>query len=263
MKFAVGSLVITALWWGVLAPSAYAQKGMGDPTGVARQASKPEIVPLSGKVLGIETGPCQMSTGRSSLGTHFLLETPDGEKLNVHLGPAAAVKRIADQLPVGKEVAVEAFRTAKMPENHYVAQSVAFDGNTIRLRDETLRPFWLQGGPVLGGRGMPRPEPDKAAGRLPGRRAGYGRCPAWGPGRGYGGRPGRGFGAGYGRGPARRAAPGYGRGPGWGRGPGYGWGPGRAARRGPGFGRGWGAFLDEDGDGVCDNYESLRAGQPR
>lgn len=61
-------------------------------------------------------------------------------------------------------------------------------------------------------------------------------------------------------------------GPGLGRGAGYGFGPGRGMGygRGPGYGRGagWGAaqgfpgraFVDRDGDGVCDNYE-LRQNQ--
>lgn len=78
------------------------------------------------------------------------------------------------------------------------------------------------------------------------------QCPYGGPGMGYGpgwGGPGRGYGRG---GPGK----GYGRGPGWGRGAGYGWGPGWAAGRGAGLGRGR-AFVDEDRDGVCDNYQSL------
>jgi len=78
-------------------------------------------------------------------------------------------------------------------------------------------------------------------------------CPLGGPGAGYGQGRGPGYGAGQGRGP------GYGRGQG--RGPGYGAGQGR----GPGYGRGAGrgasngmpgrAFVDRDGDGICDNRQ--------
>jgi hypothetical protein len=168
---------------------------MGDPTGVARQAIQPEVVTLKGKVVRVETGPCENTTGRSSTGTHFVLKTVNGEKLNVHLGPAAAVKDTADQLSAGLKVKVEAFRTEKMPENHYVAKSLVFDGTTIELRDESLRPRWA-------GRNV-----DSRGPRGPQWGTGQGRGPRWGRGRGYGWGQGRG--------------PGYGRGPGWGRGPGY------------------------------------------
>ena len=67
-----------------------------------------------------------------------------------------------------------------------------------------------------------------------GPRMGYGPC--WG---------GRGRGAGRG-GPGWYGGPGRGRGPGWG-----------AGGRGRGFGGGWGAFVDRDGNGVCDHYETI------
>lgn len=66
----------------------------------------------------------------------------------------------------------------------------------------------------------------------PGLNLGFGRGPAWG-GRGPGYGRGMGYGGGFGRGP------GYGRGAGWGAANGF---PGRA-------------FVDRDGDGVCDNFE--------
>ncbi|MFZ5833241.1 MAG: hypothetical protein ACOY3P_24395 [Planctomycetota bacterium] len=75
------------------------------------------------------------------------------------------------------------------------------------------------------------------------------RCPFGGPGpmgpaAGMRGGRGRGVGAGYGAGLGPRGGQGYGRGPGMGR------GAGRAA------GAGWGrAFIDLDGNGLCDRYE--------
>ena len=244
MRTSVASVAVLALLWGAVATPTYAQKGMGDPTGMARQAVKPEVMSLSGKVLAVESEPCEMSTGRASVGTHFLLETPEGVKLNVHLGPAAVVDHIADQLSVGREVTVEAFRTAKMPENHYVARSMALDGKTIQLRDETFRPFWFGGSAFPRGWGGLQSDPAKAPN------------PRWGGSPGYGLGAGRGLGSGYGRGPASARGPGYGRGrrsgrgSGYGRGPGsargrgYGWGPGQAAGRDAGFGRGW-PLVDE------------------
>jgi hypothetical protein len=73
-------------------------------------------------------------------------------------------------------------------------------------------------------------------------------CPWGGPGLGLGRGAGYGWGRGYGAG--------YGGGRGYGRGPGYGRGAGWGAAHGyPGRG-----FIDQDEDGVCDNYE-LRQNQ--
>ncbi len=205
MKTKVVPLTMVVVWCGVALPRAHAQKGMGERTGVARSVAKPEVVSFSGKVLATETGPCEKTTGKAVVGSHFLLETAEGKKLNIHLGPADAVDHIVKQLTVGKEVTVRGFRTAKMPQDHYVAQSVAFGETTVRLRDEGLRPFWAQGSGLSRGRG--------------------------GSGRGSGPGP---AGPGYARGSVWGGGRGYGRGLGWGRG----WGRGRgwAARRGRGFG---------------------------
>jgi hypothetical protein len=76
--------------------------------------------------------------------------------------------------------------------------------------------------------------------------------PWGGPGRGYG----RGAGwCGGGRGPGAGFGPGGGRGWGGGAGRGQGFGPGA----GQGRAAGGAAFVDEDNDGVCDQYE-LRQG---
>ena len=93
---------------------------------------------------------------------------------------------------------------------------------------------------------------------------GLGYGPAWGgPSRGpWRGGPGMGYGRGPGGGggPAWARGPGYGRGAGWGRGPGYGRGAGWGAGPGRGFARGW-AFVDEDRDGICDNYQRISGPQ--
>ena len=41
-------------------------KGMGEPTGVARQAVKPPIETMSGTIKDIKTGPCERTTGALS-----------------------------------------------------------------------------------------------------------------------------------------------------------------------------------------------------
>ena len=174
MRSTLTSLVVVALLASTLTPLAYGQKGMGDPTGVARQIPKPEVKTLSGTVVAVETQPCEKTTGHGLIGTHILLKTEKGENLNVHLGWADAVVETAKQLAVGKKVEVTAFRTDKMSEGHYVAQTLTFDGKTVQLRDENLRPVWA-GGP----RG---PQQQLGRGRAYGR--GFGR--GWRAGAGYG-----------------------------------------------------------------------------
>lgn len=184
--------IVLAITCGLAASVAHAQRGVGDPTGVAQQAVKPEVVSLSGNVLEVKTGPCENTTGRSPLGTHFLMKTEEEETLNIHLGPTVQVEFLAKELSAGKKVKVKAFRTDKMEESHYVAQSLAYGDRTVQLRDESLRPVWA------GGRG--------ARNQATGVPAEFGTGRGWG---GYGYRRGRGAGGGYGQ---QR-----GRGPGWGR----------------------------------------------
>ncbi len=190
MKTELAFVVVLAVLGGLAADSANAQRGMGQATGVAMQAVRPDVVSLSGKVQIIDIGPCEGTTGRASIGAHFILETPEAVELNIHLGPEAAVDFVTRQLPIGKKVTVNAFRTAIMPKNHYVAQVVAFDGKSIRLRDENLRPVWARGNAVMRRRGGPQLGADRGQGQ------GYGR----GYGRGRGGGRGRGQGFGYGGG---------------------------------------------------------------
>jgi hypothetical protein len=92
-------------------------------------------------------------------------------------------------------------------------------------------------------------------------------CPMGGQGMGYGRGAGGGMGMGYGRG---AGGGGMGKGTGAGQGAGYGWGGGRGMGMGmgPGAGMGYrhgagkgaggggGAFVDENKNGTCDNYES-------
>jgi hypothetical protein len=180
MKRKAVSLMIVVLLSATLVPFAFAQRGMGDPTGVGRQAIKPELVSFSGEVVAVETQPCEKTTGGGRVGTHVTLKTTDGETLNVHLGWADAVEKTASQLAAGKKVEVTAFRTDKMPEKHYVAKSLTFDGKSVQLRDESLRPIWAGGGarsnglqqPLGSGRGFGR---GYGRGRGAGGVAGYGR----------------------------------------------------------------------------------------
>lgn len=169
LSLAVAGIAIS----GVAVPMARAQRGVGDATGVVRQSLRPEIVLLSGKIIEVQTGPCAATTGRSLTGAHVILESPDKEQFNIHLGPAEALARVVARLSAGQEIAVRAFRTEQMKENHYVAQTLTVGKTTVELRDASLRPAWALGGTAP--RGM-------AAGWA-GRGRGRGG-PGWGRGRG-------------------------------------------------------------------------------
>lgn len=154
----IATLSALLLCFGILVTSAYAQRGVGDSTGLASQPVKPPIITLNGKLVEIKTGACEATTGRSLIGTHLILATSAKEVLNIHLGPAAAVADVVAKLSVGQEIRVQAFRTEKMKENQYVAQSLTFNQTTVELRDANLRPVWARGsagslGPAAGQRG--------------------------------------------------------------------------------------------------------------
>jgi predicted Fe-Mo cluster-binding NifX family protein len=141
---------------GVCLSSVFAQRGAGDLEGVARQPAKPKLVSLSGKVLEVKTEPCEMTTGPSELGTHLMMKTSKGKTLNIHLGPADAVKSIARELTPGMDVKIQAFRTEKTKEGQYIARSLTIGDRTTELRDQNLRPMWA-------GRGVIKTRPGKIA----------------------------------------------------------------------------------------------------
>ncbi len=118
------------------------QKGMGDATGIAQEAVKPAVVTLSGELTEIRIGPCEGLTGKSQIGTHLIVQTKDGNEINVHLGPVKAVDYVLDQVSVGQNMRFNAFRTKEMPEDDYITKSLTVDGKLIVLRDEDLRPIW-------------------------------------------------------------------------------------------------------------------------
>jgi hypothetical protein len=131
----------TLLW----AASAFAQRGVGEPVGVAQQAVNPATVELAGTLSAIEIGPCKHTTGRAMIGTHLILKAADQKELNVHLGSANATKAFVNKLDIGKPVSIVAFRTEKMPIGHYVAKKVLAEDASLVLRDDTLRPTWAVG----------------------------------------------------------------------------------------------------------------------
>ncbi len=141
-------LLLVACLALLLCGGAYGQKGMGDPTGIVRQGLNPPLTTLSGKLVSIETHPCENTTGYALAGTHLIVEAEDGTKYNIHVGPADAVASIVEPLTAGARIEVQAFRTATMPQDQYVATRLVLAADrVVELRDASLRPFWAgQGG---------------------------------------------------------------------------------------------------------------------
>jgi len=151
-----GIILIAAVAALLCSTAAYAQKGMGDYTGIAREPIKPPITRLSGIVHEIRTHPCEHATGKAEVGTHLILKSSQNQEFNIHIGPATAVADIVKQLAVGKEIEVFGFHTEKMPADHYVAKQLVFGGRSFDLRDASLRPFWAESNLHTRGRGKNR-----------------------------------------------------------------------------------------------------------
>jgi hypothetical protein len=168
------SVAVALLLVLIFAVPAAAQKGMGEPAGVAGQAVKPPIETMSGTIKDVKIGPCERTTGRSLQGVHLIVQADTGKTINLHLGPEAALEDVVDQLSAGQQITFEAFRTDIMPADAYVAKSLKMGDTTVDLRDDNLRPKWAIA--AQGGRGGG-----------PGMGAGRGQGQGRGPGPGGGG----------------------------------------------------------------------------
>ncbi|WP_190808827.1 hypothetical protein [Flagellimonas sp. S3867] len=121
---------------------AHSQKGMGESEGLSSKGTKAELVTLKGTVKEIKKGPCTFTTGKSTSGTHLLV-TSNGTMFNVHLGPTKKVYNfVADS--DGDQIEIVAFRTVKLPKDHYIAKELVYNGNELVLRDKNLKPFWAK-----------------------------------------------------------------------------------------------------------------------
>ncbi len=186
--FVLGSGLATDVW---------AQKGMGQTEGLARQGVRPEMVTFSGVVNEIKQGPCETTTGKSVVGTHLLLKTEKGAIREIHLGPKADVDPLIANIAVGNPLTVTGFRTEKLPESAWVAQTLTAGEEVIRMRNDDMRPVWAAGPGQGRGRGLGR---GAGPGQGPGIVAGSGQGRGMGPGRGAGRGRGHGMGQGQGRG---------------------------------------------------------------
>lgn len=143
-RHAAFALLVLALAAAPFSAPAWAQKGTGDSVGVARSGNLPPVTQMSGTIQRIDLGPCESSTGRSPMGAHLSVDTPDGV-INLHLGPVSAVDHVLDQLAEGQTITFAAFRTEALPDDARIAKSLTIGDKTIALRDDGLRPTWAYG----------------------------------------------------------------------------------------------------------------------
>ncbi len=124
------------------AATGLAQRGTGEAVGLARQGVQAEPVHLEGTLERVETGPCKHTTGEAVIGVHLFLRVADDQLINLHVGAAEAVSSFTDSLEPGTTLRVEAFRTERLPDNHYIARVIETEDESFEVRNEDLQPFW-------------------------------------------------------------------------------------------------------------------------
>lgn len=134
--------IAIALCCAMLPMPVYAQRGQGEQVGIARQGLHPQMETIDGRVESINHVRNPNAPGRGMGGVHLVLETEQGRRMEVHLGPAWALGNITDRLSPGDQVRATVFQTPKLAPDQYIASSLEFDGQTYQLRDQNLRPFW-------------------------------------------------------------------------------------------------------------------------
>jgi hypothetical protein len=137
---AIGLGVFGMLLFGTI--PVYGQRGLGDPRGIAQAVIKPVTVALTGRITAINTGPCELTTGHGRVGTHLMVQGPEGPPWNLHVGPTTVVASIVQALPKNQPVHFTVFRTAAMKPDHWVVQSIKTVDHEYTLRDQSLRPVW-------------------------------------------------------------------------------------------------------------------------
>ena len=149
-------LSATAIALAAMGAPVLAQRGTGDEQGIVRSGVAVEPARVAGTVMDVMQTTCEGTTGRSPIGVHLIVETADGEDINLHLGPLAAMDDVLAAVQEGDAVQADAFRTNALAASNYVARTLTVDGQTFTLRGENLQPVWagsggMRQGPGLGG----------------------------------------------------------------------------------------------------------------
>ena len=140
----IKSIFLVTLF-SILATAVYAQKGVGNQSGIGQSNTTLKTKQISGEVKKVLKEPCTQTTGRYDQGTHLLIETDDFGKdqiLNIHLGPTTELNEMTDKLKLGREISLKVFKTKDLPEKQFIAQSFVYNDHSFTLRDDNFRPFW-------------------------------------------------------------------------------------------------------------------------
>ncbi len=132
------SLVVIAL---VVCCTAYAQRGIGEHKGIAKGEIPVDLVELDGVVQNVKEELCSHVLGKSVSGMHLTVMTTTQEEVTIHLGPVWAVSIWTEGIH-DQNVKLVVFRTAKLPQNHFIAKELEWDGQKAVFRDGYLKPFW-------------------------------------------------------------------------------------------------------------------------
>ena len=170
------AIALTAIGAPVLA-----QRGTGDEQGIVRSGVAVEPAAVAGIVTDVMQTQCAETTGRSPVGVHLIVDAPDGEPINLHLGPLTAMDDVLAAVQEGDVIQAEAFRTDALAADNYVARTLTVDGRTFALRDDDLRPVWAGGTGQRAGMGR-----GDGRGRTGGGQGGRGQGGAQGLGLGFG-----------------------------------------------------------------------------
>ena len=118
-----------------------AQKGVGEGNGVSQDDFSVTLIELHGVVQNVVEEPCQYASGESEQGIHLIVCTDEKQELNVHIGPTRAVSIWTEGI-MGHAVYLVVFSTENLPENHYIAKEIQWNGQLAQLRDGYMKPFW-------------------------------------------------------------------------------------------------------------------------
>ncbi|MEM8506508.1 MAG: hypothetical protein AAF717_01710 [Bacteroidota bacterium] len=101
-----------------------------------------EMVELNGVALNLVEGLGLRHLDNLDLGMYLILKTPETQEvIYINLGPAWAVSIWTEGIE-GQPVKLIAFRTEKLPEHHFIAKELEWDGQKAVFRDGYLKPFW-------------------------------------------------------------------------------------------------------------------------
>ena len=127
-----------------LVDAPYAQKGVGDTTGIASPGCQTrDRHPLGQDDRDPDRSLRILDRPIARRHPHHPGDLPRARSSTSTSGPASAVADMVAKLNVGDELAVKAFRTDKMKAGDYVAQSDHLRRRLVsKFRDASLRPVW-------------------------------------------------------------------------------------------------------------------------